>query len=351
MVSKLIDLVKADCEEALASSVSQLEKLKNQKIFITGGTGFVGTWLAEITAFLNDRYHFNTSLLLLSRNIDAYREKAPHLAARKDMELIPMDVRNIVEIPSDVTYIIHAAATPDNRQHVSDPLGVMATITKGTSVLLDSSVKLPGLKKILNISSGQIYGKQGQGSEAIKETFMGAIDCNTITSVYPEAKRYAEALCCAYWSLYKVPAVIARPFAFIGPYQFLDKPWAINNFIRDALNNNTIRIIGNGLPMRSYMYPSDMAFWLLRLLAEGNPGTAYNVGSPEGISLKDLAEKIKQFVGAKSKIDIKNMNEDRSRIIPDVTLCRESLGLTVKVGIDKTLQRSILWFQETGRTR
>jgi dTDP-glucose 4,6-dehydratase len=99
------------------------------------------------------------------------------------------------------------------------------------------------------------------------------------------------------------------------------------------------------------MYPSDMAFWLLRLLAEGNPGTAYNVGSPEGISLKDLAEKIKQFVGAKSKIDIKNMNEDRSRIIPDVTLCRESLGLTVKVGIDKTLQRSILWFQETGHTR
>jgi dTDP-glucose 4,6-dehydratase len=349
MRNKLVGLIKEDCEEVLQSSSVQLEPLKNRKVFVTGGTGFVGTWLAEIITHLNDHYQFNTALVLLARNADSYHTKVPHLAARRDVRLLAMDVRNIVEIPDDVEYCVHAAATPDNRQHVSDPLGIMSTITRGTSALLDSLLKLPNLKKILNISSGQIYGKPGSGMDAIPETFAGAVDCTTITSVYPEAKRYAEALCCAYWSLYKVPVVVARPFAFIGPYQLLDKPWAINNFIRDALNNSTIRINGNGLPMRSYMYPSDMAVWFLRLLAYGNPGVAYNVGSPDSISLKDLAEKIRQYAGANSKIDIRNLNEDRSKFIPDVGLCIKSMGLAIKVDIDQTLKRSICWFQEIRR--
>ena len=179
-----------------------------------------------------------------------------------------------------------------------------------------------------------------------RKIIAGAIHCNSITSVYPEAKRYAETLCSAYWSLYKIPLVIARPFSFIGPYQSLDKPWAINNFIRDALMNNTIRIIGNGLPVRSYMYPSDMAFWLLRILVDGNPGVAYNVGSPFGVTLKTLAEKIILHSNTKSTILIKQLNEDESKFVPDGTLCRDTLGLVIHVDIDETLKRSIRWFRE-----
>lgn len=350
MRETLTEQIQADCAEALAPQVSRLEPLKNQRILITGGTGFVGTWLAESLAHLNDHFHFNTQMILLARAAQTFAGKAPKLAGRRDVQLLAMDVRNLVEIPGDVTYIIHAAATPDNRRHVSDPLGVMSTITGGTGAVLDAALRLPTLKKILLVSSGQIYGKQWPGAGgAIPETFTGAIDCNTITSVYGEAKRYSEALCCAFWSLYKIPAVIARPFAFIGPYQLLSKPWAINNFIRDVLLGNTVRIIGNGLPTRSYMYPSDMAAWLLRLLAGGNPGVAYNVGSPEGISLKDLAEMIRRHANATSAIEIKNLNDDRSLFIPDVTLCRESMGLEIKVPIDEAIKRSLVWFRETTR--
>jgi dTDP-glucose 4,6-dehydratase len=346
MHSRQIDLIKADCDGVLRSSASALEALKNRKVLITGGTGFVGTWLAEMITYLNDAYRFNTEVVLLSRSADEYPARVPHVAARREVTFLPGDVRNIAEIPGDVTYIVHAAATPDNRQHVSDPLGVMSTITRGTGALLDALLKLPELKKVLNISSGQIYGRPDPGTEAVPEYFAGGVDCTSITSVYPEAKRYAESVCCAYWSLYKVPVTTARPFAFIGPYQSLDKPWAINNFIRDALNNSTIRIIGNGLPMRSYLYPSDMAVWILRMLVDGTPGVAYNLGSPHGISLKDLAEKIKSLAGTSSKIDIRNFNEDRSKFIPDVGLCSRSLGLTMTVDIDQALQRSIRWFQE-----
>lgn len=347
MNNHLVEIIREDCAEAIEQSVAKLDKLKNRKMYITGGTGFIGTWLAEVVAYLNDNHNFNTGLVLVARDTESFKEKAPHLALREDIQLISSDVKNISAIPEDVTYIVHAAATPDNRQHMSDPLSVMESITKGTGALLDSAEKLSGVRKILNISSGQIYGRQYGKGEKISENYVGALDCNAITSVYPEAKRYAETLCCAHWSLCKIPVVIARPFAFVGPYQNLDKPWAINNFIRDALMNNTIRIIGNGQPVRSYMYPSDMAYWLLRILIDGNPGVAYNVGSPDGITLKELAEKIKYYSNTKSEIIIKNMNDDKSIFVPDDTLCRESFGLDIKVDIDETIKKSIRWFKKT----
>jgi nucleoside-diphosphate-sugar epimerase len=349
MNSKSVEMIQRDCFEVVSTSLETLENLRNRSIYITGGTGFVGTWLAEIITFLNSNYGFNTDLFLVSRDVESFRQKAPHLAQHKHVQLLSLDVRNIIDIPKDVNYIIHAAATPDNRQHMSNPLGVMETITKGTSAVLDAATKLPNLIRILNISSGQIYGKLGSETEMIAEDYAGGLVCNSITSVYPEAKRYAETLCCAYWSLYKLPVVTARPFAFIGPYQGLDKPWAVNNFLRDALMNNTIRIIGNGLPVRSYLYPSDMANWLLNILISGKSGSAYNVGSPKGITLSDLANKIKQFSNSSSKIEIKGMNEDSSRFIPDVTLCRQSLMLNAQVDIDEALKRTISWLKETTR--
>jgi nucleoside-diphosphate-sugar epimerase len=338
------DSIRKDCREVIGPCAAGLDQLKNQKVYITGGTGFVGSWLAELVACLNDDYGFNTGLILAARDTDAFREKAPHLASRADVQLASVDVRNLNAIPDDVSYVIHAAASPDNRQHMSDPLSVMDTIAKGTAAVLDCAARLPGLKKMLNISSGQVYGRPHGDSRRISEGSFGALTCNSITAVYPEAKRYAETLCCAFWSLHKIPVLTARPFAFVGPYQSLEKPWAINNFIRDAQMNSTIRIIGNGSPVRSYLYPSDMAYWLLRILTDGNPGLAYNVGSPEGITLKGLAEKIKFASNTSSEISIRNMNEDHSCFVPDISLCNKSLNLIVTVDIDKTINRSVAWY-------
>jgi len=252
----------------------------------------MGTWLVEMLAFLNDNYDFNMQIFLLSRNSNNFRSRTPYLAERKDIAFIEIDIRNIMEVPEKVTFIIHAAGNPDNRAHSSDPLNVMSVITQGTDALLAASNRLPNLKKMLHISSGLVYGAQPWDLSGIPENFNGAPDCNSISAIYAESKRFSESLCSAYRSLYKIPVVIARPFAFIGPFQFLDKPWAINNFIRDCLMNGPIRIQGDGQTVRSYMYASDMAFWLLSLLVDGKVGVAYNVGSPEGVTLLELARKI-----------------------------------------------------------
>lgn len=345
MEKYLREMITADCHDVVGSSSDALNKLRNRVVYVTGGTGFIGTWIAELVSYLNDTHNFGTQLYLLARDTNAFQDKVPHLAERADIHLIRSDVRNIIDLPVDVNYIIHAAATPDNRQHMSNPLAVMETITKGTAMMLDAATTLPNLFNILNISSGQIYGQQSRDIGTVTEDVAGILSCNSITSVYPEAKRYAETLCSAYWSTFKLPIVTARPFAFIGPYQSLDKPWAINNFIRDALTGNTIRIISNGMPVRSYMYPSDMAYWLLRMLVDGKSGMAYNLGSPYGITLRDVAEKVKRCANSTSEIVIKEMHQDDSVFVPDTSLVSSTLRLEIKVPIDKAVERSIRWFQ------
>jgi len=321
----------------------KIQSLKNTEILVTGGTGFFGRWIIEIVIFLNDTLNFNIKLYLLARNSTTFLNEV--VTKRYDILFIKNDIRNLREIPNTIEYIIHAAATPDNKVHMSNPIEVMDIISQGTRQVLDIALSLNNIKKILNISSGQIYG--AINSNIISEDNMGVVNTNSINSIYPEAKRYSETLSVAYKSLYKLPIVQVRPFSFVGPYMGLDKPWAINNFIKDAIKFKRIKIIGNGKPIRSYMYPTDMAWWLLNMLIDDKNGVAYNLGSPYGVSLEELAIKIKNKIGNDVKIDILAMNDDKSVFVPNESLVKDKLDLDIKVDIDAALDKTIEWALKT----
>lgn len=348
MSEQTIAALRADCEAAV-TDVAQIERLRGQRLLVTGGTGFVGSWIAETVANLNDSYGFGIDLLLLSPSAGDFAQRAPHLAARADITLLEQDVRDMSSLPEGVTYVIHAAGTPDNRVHVTDPLRTMSTIANGTSAVLHASAASDDLRKMLNVSSGLVYGAQPLDMIGIPESHAGGPRPDSISSIYAEAKRYAEAEAAAWRSQAKVPVVTARPFAFIGPYQGLDKPWAVNNFLRDALLCVPIRILGDAGTQRSYMYPSDMAYWLLAILAEGVTGTAYNVGSPDGITLGTLAERIAASFDVPPEVVCRPLGEPRTtRFVPDVSRAQSTLGLQVTVGLDRALQRTLEWHRATG---
>jgi nucleoside-diphosphate-sugar epimerase len=350
------DLVRQDCEEAVANGdVSRLDELRGKTILVTGGTGFVGTWLAEMVAYLNDRHDFGTHLFLLSTDTSAWNTRAPHLSRRRDITLQEQDVRTVLELPESVSWIIHAAGTPDNRMHSTNPLRTIHTILNGTDAVLTAAARLPNLQKVLNISSGLTYGSQPLDIERIPETFQGiSPDANAITSVYREAKRMAETLCAAHRSQNRIAIVNARPFAFVGPYQLLDRPWAINNFVRDALTGGPIRILGDGETVRSYMYAADMAWWVLNLLVHGVSGVSYNVGSDDPITLKALAEKIAECFPRSLSIELRGMHDShlrKSRFVPDTTLARVQIGLQYHVTIENALRRTLDWNRAWQSTR
>lgn len=341
------NLIANDCQKVLSHYPNDfLRNLRNQCILITGGTGFIGTWLAELLTFLNDKEQYNMKIVLLSERAYTFSSKAPHLVNRQDITLISKDIVGVTDLPAEITMIIHAAGSPDNRLHASDPIKVMRTITMGTEALLSIASRLPKLKKILNISSGLIYGNQNTHSEKSKECGANCPESFSFNNAYVEAKRYAESLCAVYGNKYKLDITNIRPYAFVGPYQLVDRPWAINNFIRDYLNNKPIRILGDGETVRSYMYPADMALWILKLLADANAGQSYNIGNPAPISLNSLAEKISLSMHKKLPVQINNYQDNayrRTRFVPDVTKAFNELDLKITVEIDEALEHTLLW--------
>jgi dTDP-glucose 4,6-dehydratase len=349
MTADAQQLVREDCDEALTTEVrSLLAPLRGQHILITGGTGFVGTWLTEMVARLNDAHGFRTQLTLVCRRADRFAARAPHLAARADVTVVERDVRYLVDIPPDVTYVIHAAGTPDNRQHASNPLQTLHTFIQGTDAVLDAATRLPDLRNFLHLSSGNVYGAQAWEVERAAEDYRGVLDIGSVASTYVEAKRGAETVCAAYRAQHRLVTTTVRPFAFMGPYQHLDRPWAVNNFLHDALRGGPIRILGNGATVRSYMYPSDMAVALLGLLVRGRSGAAYNLGSPEPVALYALAQRIQaQF---STLVEIRETasprhSRARSRFVPDVGLLRRTIGVSAVVSLDAAIRRTVRWHQ------
>ncbi len=343
MSAKANKLTYDNCSKSSTDFKSVLE-LKGKTILITGGTGFIGKWLTEMVCFINAEHKLNIKLYLLARDTESFKTEVPHLAKNPCVNLIQQDVRHLSEMPKDVNFVINAAGSPDRIEHASKPLSTIDTFYKGTNSILDECFRLPGLHKIIHLSSNFIYGNLN--SDKIKETDMGSLDCNSINATYGEIKRMTETLCAVYGNQQHLPITIVRPFSFVGPYQKLEKPWAINNFIRDAIHGGPIKILGNENTQRSYLYGSDMAFWLLKILVKGKTDTVYNIGSAHSISLKELAETIKGLVDKKLEVISRSSKEvyaSNSKSIPDISLITKHVQVEETFTLSEALENTIAW--------
>jgi len=346
MTEAMRNLIYQDCK--ISCKEPQLfAELKEKTLLITGGTGYIGKWIAEMVNYINDVEPYNIKLYLLSRDVQKFKDEMPHLAVKPFIRFIEQDVKNVHDLPQDINFIIHAAGSPDNRDHVSQPIRTVETFAKGTQAVLDAATRLSELHKLIHISSHQVYGKN-ENDTLIEEKYVGPVEFTGINNIYPEVKRYTETLCSIYRHQFKLPIVVLRPFAFVGPYHDLEKPWAINNFIRDGILGGPIRILGNGSTIRSYLYASDMAYWILKTLIKSEPGKNYNLGSKQAISLDDLAEKVKNSLGGNVEVLSKSAKQTYltlSKLVPDITKIAKEIGVMESFTIDEAVNKTIAWNQ------
>src|SRR6185312_6834833 len=287
----LAGLPQDDLDLVLSLTSEFWSRFGGSRLFMTGGTGFIGTWLLQTLQRANDRLGARIELIVLTRDPDRARQQAPHVFGRSDVTLLAGDVSKVVHAPGKLDICIHAATDVGDPLKSGDPLKVFDSIVLGTRRVLDLADS-NGASRFLLTSSGAVYGPQPVSLERITETYGGAPDPMQPGAAYGNCKRAAEWLTCAHAaqaSQSGLETCIARIFALIGPGLPLNGPFAAGNFVRDALAGQSIRVQGDGRPLRSYLYTADLCVWLLRILGSGAAGQAYNVGSENDVSIARLA--------------------------------------------------------------
>jgi dTDP-glucose 4,6-dehydratase len=335
---------KRDLSEILAMTDHLWSELRGVHLLITGATGLIGCWLLEAFRHADIVHGLGIRVTALTRDPAAFRRKAPHLADYEKFSFLRGDVRDFHPGSGEFSHLIHAATDTAGAIHQGDPRRLFDTIVDGTRRALDVA-GTAGVKRVLFLSSGAVYGPQPSHVEQIPENSTDAPDSLNIKNVYAEGKRAAEMLCTVNGNQFGMDVVIARVFTLLGPYQALDVHFAAGNFILAAMQGKPVIVQGNGKPFRSYLYMSDLTTWLLHLLVRGRAGAAYNVGSDEAITIATLAHRVASVLGCG---DVRIMGATDSgwntgRYVPSTALVRRELNLSVTVDLNEAIRRTALW--------
>jgi dTDP-glucose 4,6-dehydratase len=335
--------------EMLARSGDMWEALRGKRVFITGGTAFVGTWLLEAFVAANAAYGLGAHAVVLSRDPDRAAARVPELTASGAITYVAGDMGTFAEPPGEFALVVHAATEMPFDATPEQPLSVIEADLRGTRRVLDFA-RTHGTRRVLFTSSGAMYGRQPPNVTHIAETNRNAPDVLDPRSAYGESKRLSEFACISYAKVYGFESVVARLFAFVGPHLPLASGYAVGNFIGDALAGRPIAVGGDGTPFRSYLFAADLAVWLWTLLLRGESGQAYNVGSDDALTIADLARRVAVLVGNDRGVTFGAApvpGAQAARYVPDIARAR-AIGLEPWTSLDEGIRRSFAAYRDDG---
>jgi dTDP-glucose 4,6-dehydratase len=300
--------------------------------------------MLEVIRHSNLTLKTNIHASILTRSVVNFKNKAPHLAGYEPFNFIEGDVSGFISPAENYSHLIHAATDASADLNENNPLHMFNTVLQGTKRVLDFAVE-KNVKNMLFLSSGAVYGQQPWEIKNVPESWLGGPNCVDARATYAEAKRAAEMLCTIYKKQFGLKVSIARIFALLGPYLSLDIHFAAGNFIRDAMAMKKVIVNGDGLPCRSYLYASDLAVWLFKMLADKRQLPPLNVGSDQSISVGELAEKVSSLVGTGeyeilAKPDI---GWNPGIYVPNTDLAYEELGVRRTVSLADAIVQTAIW--------
>jgi len=270
------------------------DKLSGCNVLVTGATGLIGGCLVDVLmAHENKDYNVYAS----GRNEERAKKRFLRYVNDKTFHFFKYDVMQPLVCDVDFQYIIHAASGACPAEFGKHPVEVMKGNINGVDNLMSYGIR-HGMKRLLYISSGEVYG-EGDG-RVFTEEYSGYVDCALPRSCYPSSKRAAETLCVSYGVEYNVDVVIARPCHVYGPEFTESDNRVYAQFIRNVLQGEDVVMKSTGEQFRSWCYVVDCVSGLLHVLLKGENREVYNIADEDSnITIRQLAELIAGLVGRK----------------------------------------------------
>jgi UDP-glucuronate decarboxylase len=311
-----------------------------KRVLVTGGAGFLGSHLCErLLAAGND-------VLCVDNFFTGTKDNIAHLLPDAHFELIRHDVTFPLYLEVDEIYNLACPASPIHYQH--DPVQTTKTSVHGAINMLGLAKRVQA--KILQASTSEVYGDPLEHPQT--ESYWGHVNPIGIRSCYDEGKRCAETLFFDYHRQLKLRIKVARIFNTYGPRMHPSDGRVVSNFIVQALKGQSITIYGDGSQTRSFCYVDDLIDALVLLMATPDEFTGpVNVGNPNEFTILQLAQKVIDLTGSKSRIVFKPLpSDDPTQRQPDIRLAQKVLIWTPVAPLDEGLRKTIGYFQTSIRS-
>jgi len=309
-----------------------------KRILVTGGGGFLGSHLCEK---LLKQGH---GVIALDNFFTGNKRNVEHLLDCGEFELIRHDVIQPIMLEVDEIYNLACPASPIHYQY--NPVKTIKTSVMGAINMLGLAKRVKA--RILQASTSEIYGDPSVHPQ--NEDYWGHVNPIGIRSCYDEGKRVAETLFFDYHRQNKVDIRVVRIFNTYGPRMHPNDGRVVSNFIVQALWNKDITIYGNGSQSRSFCYCDDLLEGMVRLMNSNCIGPM-NIGNPNEFTILELAGKIIEITGSKSKLVYKELPaDDPKQRRPDISLAKKELGWEPKIQLAEGLSRAIEYFDNLMKT-
>jgi len=306
------------------------------RIVVTGGAGFIGSHIVK--RLLGMGHH----VICIDNLLTGRRENLKEFEKEGGFEFVQKDVSNYISVDGEVDYILHMASPASPIDYLEYPIQTLKVGALGTH----NALGLAKAKKAVFFlaSTSEVYGDPAVNPQT--EEYWGNVNPVGPRGVYDEAKRFAEALTLAYHRTHGVQVRIARIFNTYGPAMRLEDGRAIPNFMTQALRDEDITVFGTGEQTRSFCYIDDMVEGLLKLVFSGQTGPI-NIGNPEEIPVRQLAEEIIEITGSNSKLANRALPENDPKVrCPDISKAKDLLGWKPGISRREGLTRTAKYFRQ-----
>ena len=307
-----------------------------KRILVTGGAGFLGSHLCE--RLLADGHE----VLCVDNYFTGRRQNVAHLLDDRRFELMRHDVTMPLFLEVDEIYNLACPASPIHYQF--DPVQTTKTSVHGAINMLGLAKRVKA--KIFQASTSEVYGDPEIHPQP--ESYRGAVNPIGPRACYDEGKRCAETLFFDYHRQHKLRIKVARIFNTYGPRMHPNDGRVVSNFVVQALKGEPITIYGDGQQTRSFCYADDLVEGFVRLMDTPDEVTGpMNLGNPGEFTIRELAEKVIELTGSKSKMVRKPLPaDDPMQRKPDISFARKTIGWEPRIQLEAGLRRTIAYFEQ-----